>query len=96
MGRPTTGAVTRAVLLTAGAALACTPAPPPTEPTPSPVVKPDWRPVTSYLDSAVAAGAAPGAVLGVSVGGARFLYATGQMGADDPAPVDPATVYDLA
>jgi CubicO group peptidase (beta-lactamase class C family) len=35
-------------------------------------------------------------VLGVSVGGARFLHATGQLGADDPTPVDPATVYDLA
>jgi serine-type D-Ala-D-Ala carboxypeptidase len=59
-------------------------------------VKPDWRAVTAFLDSAVAVGAAPGAVLGVSVGGARFLYATGQLGADDPAPVEPSTVYDLA
>lgn len=100
MGRPTTGAVTRAVLLTAAAAVACTHAPPPpspsSDPAAIPVVKPDWRAVTSYLDSAVAAGAAPGAVLGVSVGGSRFLHATGQMGADDPTPVEPATLYDLA
>ena len=98
MGRPTTGAVTRAVLLTAAAAFACThapPQPPPDSPA-IPVVKPDWRAVTSFLDSAVAAGAAPGAVLGVSIGGARFLHATGQLGADDPAPVDASTVYDLA
>jgi CubicO group peptidase (beta-lactamase class C family) len=61
-----------------------------------PPVKPDWRTVTAFLDSAVAAGAAPGAVLGISVGGDRFLHATGQLGADDPTPVEPSTVYDLA
>jgi CubicO group peptidase (beta-lactamase class C family) len=59
-------------------------------------VKPDWRAVTSFLDSAVAAGAAPGAVLGVSVNGARFLHATGQLGADDGTQVEASTVYDLA
>jgi CubicO group peptidase (beta-lactamase class C family) len=59
-------------------------------------VKHDWHTVTSFLDSVVAAGAAPGAVLGVSVNGARFLHASGQLGADDPTPVEPATVYDLA
>jgi len=32
----------------------------------------DWAPVTSVLDSAVRAGVAPGAVLGVSVGGRRM------------------------
>ena len=60
------------------------------------LAKPDWRTVTSFLDSAVASGAAPGAVLGVSSGGTRFLYTTGQLGADDPRPVDSSTRYDLA
>src|SRR5688572_22344000 len=60
------------------------------------LVKSDWGGVTAFLDSAVAAGAAPGAVLGISVAGNRFLHATGQMGADEPAPVTPSTVYDLA
>ena len=60
------------------------------------LMKSDWRGVTAFLDSAVAAGAAPGAVLGVSLAGSRFLHATGQMGADEPAPVTPSTVYDLA
>jgi serine-type D-Ala-D-Ala carboxypeptidase len=60
------------------------------------VVKPDWGTVISVLDSAVAAGAAPGAVLGVSIDGARFLHASGQLGADDGTPADPTTVYDLA
>ncbi len=60
------------------------------------LVKSDWAGVTAFLDSAVAAGAAPGAVLGVSVAGNRFLHATGQLGADEPVPVTPSTVYDLA
>ena len=60
------------------------------------LVKTDWHTVTSYLDSAVAAGAAPGAVLGVSVAGTSLLYTTGQLGADDPQPVESSTVYDLA
>jgi CubicO group peptidase (beta-lactamase class C family) len=74
--------------------LACSPIPP--RPAPLIPVKPDWRAVTAFLDSAVAGGAAPGAVLGVSAGGARFLHATGQLGADDPTSVEPSTVYDLA
>ncbi|HEY4649139.1 MAG TPA: serine hydrolase domain-containing protein, partial [Gemmatimonadales bacterium] len=61
-------------------------------PTPSP----DWHPVTVFLDSAVAAGAAPGAVLAVLYPGGRFVHGTGQMGADDPAPTSDSTVYDLA
>ncbi|MBA3445897.1 MAG: beta-lactamase family protein [Gemmatimonadales bacterium] len=60
------------------------------------LVKSDWRTVTTFLDSAVAAGAAPGAVLGVSVAGIRFIHATGQLGADESQSVSSATVYDLA
>ena len=59
-------------------------------------MKPDWRDVTTFLDSAVAAGAAPGAVLGVSIDGVRFLHPTGQLGADDGTPVEVSTRYDLA
>jgi serine-type D-Ala-D-Ala carboxypeptidase len=61
-------------------------------PTPSP----DWHPVSVFLDSAVAAGAAPGAVLAVLYPGGRFVHGTGQMGADDPAPTSGSTIYDLA
>ncbi len=60
------------------------------------LVKLDWRPVTTFLDSAVAAGAAPGAVLGISVAGNRFIHATGRLGRTEPQPVEPTTVYDLA
>ena len=54
------------------------------------------RPVTEFLDSAVAAGAAPGAVLGVSSARVRFIYGTGQLGADQPGRPEEGTVYDLA
>ena len=59
-------------------------------------MKPDWRAVTTFLDSAVAGGAAPGAVLGVSIDGARFVHTAGQLGADDGTPVEASTLYDLA
>lgn len=53
-------------------------------------------PLAPLLDSAIAAGAAPGAVVGVSYRGARFLYGTGRLALDDPARPDGWTVYDLA
>jgi CubicO group peptidase (beta-lactamase class C family) len=56
----------------------------------------DWLSVISYLDSAVATGAAPGAVLGVTHLGERFIYGTGRLGADEPERPGPATIYDLA
>jgi CubicO group peptidase (beta-lactamase class C family) len=49
-----------------------------------------------FLDSAVAVGAAPGAVLAVSAAGRRFYHATGRLGTDDATAPDSATVYDLA
>ena len=60
------------------------------------VAKTDWSPVTTFLDSAVAAGAAPGAVLGVSVAGQRYLYASGRLTRAETAPAEATTVYDLA
>jgi CubicO group peptidase (beta-lactamase class C family) len=48
------------------------------------------------LDSAIAAGAAPGAVLAVSWQGQHFVYATGHLGVDDPTRPDGRTLYDLA
>ncbi len=48
------------------------------------------------LDSALAAGAAPGAVLGVSFHGARYVYGAGRLALDDPSRPDGHTVYDLA
>ncbi len=60
------------------------------------VVKTNWSPVTTFLDSAIAAGAAPGAVLGVSVAGQRYLYASGRLTLTEQAQAAPTTVYDLA
>jgi CubicO group peptidase (beta-lactamase class C family) len=54
------------------------------------------KPVTDFLDSVVAQGAAPGAVLAITHGGRRFIHTTGQLGADDPGPPEPTTIYDLA
>ena len=54
------------------------------------------KPVTEFLDSAVASGAAPGAVLAITRGGQRFVYGSGQLGADEPESPGAATIYDLA
>jgi CubicO group peptidase (beta-lactamase class C family) len=59
-------------------------------------VKTDWSPVMRYLDSAVAAGAAPGAVLGVLHDGQRFVYGTGRLGDLDADRPGGTTIYDLA
>ena len=53
-------------------------------------------PAARALDSAIAAGAAPGAVLAVSVGGRHFEHSIGQLAVDDPRPPDGRTIYDMA
>lgn len=63
---------------------------------PMPLTVVNWNPVTRFLDSAVAAGAAPGAVLAVTRDGQRFIHGTGQLGADEPERPGPQTIYDLA
>jgi CubicO group peptidase (beta-lactamase class C family) len=75
--------------------LACAPR---TLPSPTPVSfdLAGLKPVTELLDSAVAAGAAPGAVLAITRDGERFVYASGQLGADEPETPGAATIYDLA
>jgi CubicO group peptidase (beta-lactamase class C family) len=52
--------------------------------------------VAALLDSVIASGAAPGAVLGVSLAGEHHYHGTGQLGTEDPTRPDSATVYDLA
>jgi serine-type D-Ala-D-Ala carboxypeptidase len=85
----------RSVLMLIGAA-ACSRAPlPAPKPlcTGGPCVLDQLAPM---LDSALRAGAAPGAVLAVSSHGARYLYSTGRLALDDPRRPDGHTVYDLA
>jgi serine-type D-Ala-D-Ala carboxypeptidase len=56
----------------------------------------DWTPLGRLLDSAVAAGAAPGAVVGVSRCGERYTHGTGRLGLMDSIRPGPGTLYDLA
>jgi CubicO group peptidase (beta-lactamase class C family) len=65
-------------------------------PIPVPLDLARLKPVTEFLDSVVAAGAAPGAVLGLTLAGQRFVYGTGQLGADEPGSPGAMTIYDLA
>ncbi len=44
----------------------------------------------------VADGAAPGALLAVSLNGRHYFHGTGRLGVDDPTRPDSATIYDLA
>ncbi len=69
---------------------------PPNLPTGSLTNDRDWSPITAVLDSAVAVGVAPGAVLGVSANGLRLIYATGRLGENLPDRPDSLTLYDLA
>jgi CubicO group peptidase (beta-lactamase class C family) len=61
-------------------------------------VTPDagWSGLAATVDSAVAAGAAPGAVVAVSIGGRRWMHSAGRLGLDDASAPDGRTVYDLA
>ncbi|MGH7584197.1 MAG: serine hydrolase domain-containing protein, partial [Gemmatimonadales bacterium] len=79
-------------------ALACAPAGPPrTDPIPlNAALAMRLEPAARVLDSAIAAGAAPGAVLAVSYRGAHFEHAIGQLAVDDPRPPDGRTLYDMA
>jgi CubicO group peptidase (beta-lactamase class C family) len=86
------GAGTALVLLLA----ACASGHPNNSAAPVPRLKVDWQPVTHYLDSAVARGAAPGAVLGVIHDRERFVYGTGRLGDLDATRPGATTIYDLA
>jgi serine-type D-Ala-D-Ala carboxypeptidase len=86
--------VIRRVALTA-VTLACAPHPL-SSPTPVSLDLARLKPVTELLDSALASGAAPGAVLAISLDGERFVYGSGQLGADEPGGPDGKTIYDLA
>jgi CubicO group peptidase (beta-lactamase class C family) len=66
---------------------------------PPEVVQPaslDWRPLARLVDSAVEAGAAPGAVVAISIGGVQYIHGAGRLGIGDTVRPDPATIYDLA
>lgn len=86
--------MSRTALLLAFAGLAaCAPAGP--EPA-APAQAPRWTEVSRYLDSVIADGVAPGAVLGVSYRGCHSYHGSGRLGLDDGTRPDSATIYDLA
>lgn len=55
-----------------------------------------WGALAGALDSAIAAGAAPGAVVAVSHQGRRFVHGAGRLGQRLPRRPDGRTIYDLA
>lgn len=57
---------------------------------------PGWNGVAHLLDSLVADGVAPGAVVGVSYEGRHWFHGTGRLGDEDATVPDSSTVYDLA
>lgn len=66
------------------------------EPARTPAYPGHWHLVQQTLDSAIAADAAPGAVIGVSLRGRHWHYGTGVLGQDDSTRPDSTTLYDLA
>src|SRR5690606_18663155 len=53
-------------------------------------------PARHVLDSMIAEGRAPGAVLAVSLAGERHTYGTGRLGLQDAAVPGGGTLYDMA
>jgi CubicO group peptidase (beta-lactamase class C family) len=76
--------------------LACSPGEAFKPVSPIPSLKTNWQPVMHYLDSVIQQGAAPGAVLGVSRQGERFIYGNGTLGLSDTTRPGAGTIYDLA
>ncbi len=76
---------------------ACAGGPPQVQPIPStPALASRLAPAAAVLDSAIAAGAAPGAVLAVSYRGEHFFHSAGHYGIGDSRRPDPSTLYDMA
>jgi CubicO group peptidase (beta-lactamase class C family) len=87
----------RWIFLVSAAACGHPPAPAPGAPLPlSAPLALRLAPAARTLDSAIAAGAAPGAVLAVSVRGQRYIYATGHLAVDDSTRPNARTLYDMA
>jgi CubicO group peptidase (beta-lactamase class C family) len=85
----------RAGLAVLTVAAACAPPAPPTV-APACLDPCLWTRLADAVDSGIAAGAAPGAVIAVSSRGVRYLHGTGRLGVDDPTRPGPGTVFDLA
>jgi CubicO group peptidase (beta-lactamase class C family) len=63
---------------------------------PAPTLSPDWTALHHFVDSALAAGAAPGLVVAASWPGGHHIYGAGRLGDGAPDRPDRHTQYDLA
>jgi CubicO group peptidase (beta-lactamase class C family) len=86
----------RAILGALAVAVACAPPTPPAPVAPACQGPGLWTRLADVVDSGIAAGAAPGAVIAVSSRGVRYVHGTGQLGLGDTTRPGPGTVYDLA
>ncbi|MEO5825841.1 MAG: serine hydrolase domain-containing protein [Gemmatimonadales bacterium] len=87
----------RAALALLGVTIACHTGPPSSTPiTISAPLAARLAPAARAVDSAVTAGAFPGAVLAVSIRGERYIYGTGRLAQDDATRPDGQAVYDMA
>ncbi|MEO8448918.1 MAG: serine hydrolase domain-containing protein [Gemmatimonadota bacterium] len=84
------------LICTALAAAACRPGAPHYPAPGCPEGRCEWSRLAATVDSAIAAGAAPGAVVAVSIRGIRYLHTAGRLGLDLPQRPDTRTLYDLA
>ena len=84
-------------LLLAAGMVGCAGSPPPSMPLPaSATLATRLAPARHVLDSMIAEGRAPGAVLAVSLAGERHTYGTGRLGLQDAAVPGGGTLYDMA
>jgi len=86
----------RAILVSLAVAVACAPPTPPAPVAPACQGPCLWTRLADVVDSGIAAGAAPGAVIAISSRGVRYVHGTGQLGIGDTTRPGPGTVYDLA
>ncbi len=98
MGNPTRRKTVRrtvVALLIVGSGCGRLPGPGAIDPS-CPATRCDWSPLDHLIDSAIVRGAVPGAVVGISRGGSRYIHGSGVLGLEQPRPPDERSVYDLA
>jgi CubicO group peptidase (beta-lactamase class C family) len=61
-----------------------------------PATRCDWSSLDQLVDSATEHGAVPGAVVGISRRGSRYIHGSGVLGLGQPGRPDARSIYDLA
>jgi CubicO group peptidase (beta-lactamase class C family) len=93
---PVARGLARSIAAAVAAALAACGGAPSLAPGPTCPARCDWAQLAAAVDSAVADGAAPGAVVAISATGSRFYHSAGRIGIGRRERPDARTVYDLA